>query len=101
MSTYVSRTPIEGFEVISRFGAYDGEHFEILLRNQDGAWLASLNFRDAAATRIENHYTERNIPSFFVKPEQFAGTIELLKSGPSWFTIYEDPLVGWVSSYAT
>lgn len=101
MSTYKSRTPIEDFEVISRFGAYDGEQFEIRLRNNNGEWLAALNFRDPAATRIDNHYDEQGVPQFFVKPEQFAGTVDLLNSGPTWFTIYDDPLVGWISSYET
>ena len=104
MSGDLTNIPVASHEVISRFGKFEGEQFEIRLRNEEGEWMAFLNFRDANATRLTNAYNSRGIPELYIKPEQYLGTIKLLESGDTWFTLREndDVKVGldcWVSSF--
>ena len=103
MSGDLTNIPVASHEVISRFGKFEGEQFEIRLRDKDRKWMAFLNFRDANATRLTNAYNTQGIPELYMKPEQYMGTIKLLESGETWFTLREsDEAVGlncWLSSF--
>ena len=100
MSNFVFKQEVDAYVVISRFGQMPGEQFEVRLRVGD-KWLAFLNFRHPEATPIANHRNSQNIPELFAPPEQYAGVIDMLRyEKPVWFTLYEDPLVGWLSTSA-
>lgn len=103
---FIFMKSVESHEVISRFGKFEGEQFEIRLKNKEGKWMAFLNFRDPNATRRVNSYNTNGIPEFYAKPNQYMGTIKLLESGKTWFTLYENSgtkveLDGWISSFQT
>ena len=100
MSQFVSKKEVKEYVVISRFGKMVGEQFEIRLRS-GGEWIAFLNFRHPEANPIPNHRNAQGIPELFIPPEQYLGTIDLLRhEQPVWFTLYEEPLAGWLSTSA-
>ena len=98
MSEFVLKKQVEQYVVISRFGQMEGEQFEVRLL-ADGEWLAFLNFRHPAANPIANHRNTQSIPELFCPPEQYLGVIDLLRhEAPLWFTLYDEPLQGWLST---
>jgi hypothetical protein len=98
MSEFQFKKMIEEYVIISRFGQMEGEQFEVRLRTS-GEWIAFLNFRHPAANEIPNHRNSQGIPELFAPPEQVAGVIDMLRNEkPVWFTLYDDPLQGWLST---
>lgn len=100
MSQFVFKKEVDAYVVISRFGNFQGEQFEVRLRSGDD-WLAFLNFWQEEATSASNAHNGRNIPELHLPPEQYAGVIDILRhESPIWFTLYEEPLNGWLSTSA-
>lgn len=100
MSQFVFKKEVDAYEIISRFGKFQGEQFEVRLRSGDEC-LAYLNFRHEDATAVSNKRNGRAIPELHVPPEQYAGVIDMLRhENPIWFTLYEEPLKGWLSTSA-
>jgi hypothetical protein len=98
MSHFVTKKLVDQYVILSRFGKMEGEQFEVRLR-AGGEWLAFLNFRHPAAQPIANHRNARGVPELFAPPEQYLGVIDLLRhERPVWFTLYDDPLQGWLST---
>ena len=100
MSQFVFKKEVDAYVVISRFGKFQGEQFEVRLRSGDD-WLAFLNFRHEEAVPATNKRNGRNVPELHVPPEQYSGVIDMLRhEKPIWFTLYEEPLKGWLSTSA-
>lgn len=100
MSQFVFKKEVDAYVVIAHFGKLQGEQFEVRLRAGDD-WLAFLNFRHEEAPSAANAHNGRNIPELHVSPEQYAGVIDILRhESPIWFTLYEEPLNGWLSTSA-
>ena len=98
MSQFVFKKEVDSYVVISRFGKFQGEQFEVRLRSGND-WLAFLNFRHEEAVSAINQRNGRDIPELHVPPEQYAGVIDMLRhESPIWFTLYEEPLKGWLST---
>ena len=100
MSQFLFKKEVQAYVVISRFGKMSGEQFEVRLRADDD-WLAFLNFRPADGDGNVNGRNNQGIPELFALAEQYAGVIDLLRQEkPIWFTLYEEPLSGWLSTSA-
>jgi len=100
MSQFLFKRKVETYTLISRLGKMQGEQFEVRLHSGD-EWMAFLNFRHEDAVPVPNKRNSRNIPELHVPPEQYAGVIDMLRhESPIWFTLYEEPLKGWLSTSA-
>lgn len=100
MSQFLFKKEVQAFTIISRFGKMAGEQFEIRLR-ADNDWLAFLNFQYSDEMGNRNGRNTQGIPELFAPPEQFAGVVDLLRREKVvWLTLYEAPLVGWLSTGA-
>ncbi len=98
MSQFLFKKEVQAYVVISRFGKMEGEQFEVRLRADDD-WVAFLNFRHVDADGNVNGRNSQGIPELFAPPDQYAGVVDLLRQEkPVWFTLYEEPLAGWLST---
>jgi hypothetical protein len=100
MSEFVYKKQVEGYKVISRFGEFHGEPFELRLLH-NGEYLAFLNFQHEEGNRHDNFIDRGGVAKFFMPREQYLGVIDLLRNEePVYFTLYQNPVVGWLSTDA-